>query len=685
MLSSRSKALLASLALISLTFGGMAVGSKAHAGDEARKKDFMLPTVEVTADKRTSIAQKTPLTMEVITAKDIEDAGIKSVEDVFKRIPNLVVSTQYPGSATHMTYRGVHSAKSTEANPIAFYVDDVPMESFYSLDVNLQNIERIEILKGAQGVVYGKNAFAGIVRIITKQPGNEFASRAFTGVDSHGGYEVGGTTSGPIYEDRLFYSLSMSHETDRGYLRATGDTGREKKERNRAKGQLLYTPSDDSKVAFHFDYTQKDLDRAHYGRSDGSVTMRSLASEDDKDTSKALNLAVNGSFTFDNVTFDSISTYRFENNVNFLNYAPINGSGNSKKATDRTEVTQELRIKSNNDGNGLNWLLGVYGSYTDWEMYDGYFDMTTRFQRGKAETRSTEFAPFGQLDYTFADSWKLTAGLRWFNLHRKGDYKNVITGLFPINVHVKPEGTWSEFLPRLNLSYTVDDDKMVYAGISRSALPGGMNWAPFSANAKVKYDTQTAWNYEVGAKTQWLDDTLRINPVLFYSIYEDLQELYFDGMNFTASNPGKKATAYGAEVDMVYLITPQIQLDANIGLTKAYYNEYVGNDGADGKRMLMSPEYTARVGMQYRGESGFFIRGDVNHIGEFYWNGANTLKRGATTLVDARVGWEFDSFDVYLYGKNITDQRYLDFYAKALGLAYTADPGTYGLELAARF
>ncbi|MUM78475.1 TonB-dependent receptor plug domain-containing protein [Pseudodesulfovibrio sp. F-1] len=684
---SQSKVLFVSFALFATLLVAPFLASKATADEESQSKDFMLPTVEVTAEKREMDAQKTPMTMDVITAQDIEDAGIKTIDDVFKRIPNLVVSTQFLGGAAFMTYRGVHSSVSTETNPIVFYVDDVPMESFQAIDVNLANIERIEILKGAQGVIYGKNAFAGIIRIITKKPSNELTGKTFAGADIRGGYDAGGTVSGPIVEDRLLYSLTLSHEYDKGYLRTEGDTKRENKWNNRAKGQLLFTPSDKSNVALHFDYARMDMNRPQYGVSEATVTMNSLASDSDKENTKALNLALNGNFVLDDFTFDTITTQRFENNKYTVDYQPINGMGESGRANDRSEITQEFRISSNDDAEGLRWLTGIYGSYTDWHMYDGYFDMGFAYEEGTARIYSTEVAPFGQVQYPFADAWTLTAGLRWFTLHREARLNHEIAAM-GVDVHIKPEGTWSELLPRINLSYDIDDDKMLYAGVSRSAIPGGFNYLPFSPTEKVKYDTQTAWNYEMGAKTQWLDDTLRINPVVFYSKYYDVQELLWNGVGFSASNPGKEATAYGVELDMVYLVTPEIQADANMGYTKAKYDKYDSSSGGTsgvGKRMVMSPEYTGRVGLQYRGASGFFARGDVNYVSSIYWDGANTYKRDPVTTVDARVGWESESFDVYVYGKNILGARYLGYFSTGNKLAFTADPGTYGFEFAYRF
>lgn len=674
-----------SLTVLFMVLFGAAVAYGADQKKSGRGKGHVLPTVKVTADKRVSDVQKTPITIDVITAEEIEDAGIKSIEDVFKRIPNMVTAS-YPGGITYMTYRGAQSSAGTETNPIVLYVDDVPMETFQTLDANLLDIERIEILKGAQGVVYGKNAYAGVIRIITKKPGNEFAGKLFSGVDSRGGYEAGGTVGGPIVEDKLFYSLTASHNYDRGFIKGSDDAKRSELWNNRIKGQLRLTPVDDSEVAFHFDYARNLANRSQFNTSQGVFTQ-SIASPQDYEKITVLNLGLTGATKFENFTLESVTTGRIEKNKWLMSNTflhPIRGDGG--RDMDRNDVTQEFRIRSNDDSEGVRWLFGLYGSYSDYRM-DAFevFNAPTN-ATGYAPFRlfTGEFAPFGQLEIPITDSLKLTTGLRWHYVRRNGSVKYTL-GPSSKSAHV--EAHWKEFLPRINLSYDIDDSKMVYAGVSRSFIPGGICYYSTTGAGDLKYESQKAWNYEVGAKTEWLDNRLRINPVLFYTMYEDLQEMAYDSGtgNFLASNPGEKATAYGAEVDVTYLITPGLEADASLGYTMAKYNKYESKTqgSLDGNRVMMSPKYTARAGLQYRHDNGLFLRGDVNYIGEFYWEANNKATRSPVTTVDARVGWEFDSFDIYAFGRNIFGARYLDF--RSSFISRMAETETFGIEMTYRF
>lgn len=659
-------------------FGGTAV----FAEEFGQSEDVALPTVRVTAEKRTTDAQKTALTMDVITAQEIEDAGIENIQDVFKLIPNLVVASNYTGGMNHMTYRGAHSSAATETNPLIIYVDDVPIETFQTLDVNLANIERIEVLRGAQGVIYGKNAFAGVIRIITKKPGDTHAGKALAQVNSRGGYGGGGSVSGPIVDNTLYYSLTGTYDLDNGFLKAADNTDREETTNERLKGQVRYTPSDRVDLSLMVDYSNKEIDQPHYNVTSGTVSMTSLASPDDVERSSLLNLALSGSLDFDDFTLESITTDRHEDMYYKMDWTPLGVPGyEAGRDSERQEVTQELRVRSKDDKEGMQWLFGLYGSYTDYDMgmYQnmGLKDVPFRMF-------SSEFAPFGQLEFPLTSSLKLVTGLRWHYVHRNANVTHTTTA-----TQERVEGTWNELAPRVTLSYQIDDDRMVYAGVSRSFIPGGICYSSMSAGNNLKYDSQKAWNYELGAKTEWMDNKLRVNPVLFYNYYTDLQEMTYDSGtgSFIASNPGEEAVAYGVELDVMYLLFKGVEADMSLGYTKAQYKKYTDYTGAsyDNNSIIMSPEFTGRAGLQYRSEAGLFLRGDVNYVSSFYWDGANSYKRSPVLTVDARVGWEWDSFDVYAYGKNIFGTRYLDYYSTANNLAYTAETETFGLEVSCRF
>ncbi|TIH20257.1 hypothetical protein D0S45_02630 [Marinifilum sp. JC120] len=186
--------------------------------EENKQEDYVLKPVKVFANKREQSAQKVPISMTIMDSNKLEDAGIKTLKDVFDRIPNLYTG-ETVGNNRFMSFRGKTTMGFIEANPLIVYVDGVPMDSFLNTDPSLLNIERIEILRGSQSVMYGKSSMGGVINIISKKPTNEKAFTTYGSVGSYLSRELGGLATGPIIEDKVYYSVSAQYEGTDGYMK----------------------------------------------------------------------------------------------------------------------------------------------------------------------------------------------------------------------------------------------------------------------------------------------------------------------------------------------------------------------------------------------------------------------------------------------------------------------------------
>lgn len=679
-------------------------GAPAQAGaDPAQEETYTLPAVTVTADKRETEAQKTPMALTVITAQQLEDAGMASIHDVLVRVPNLGVNPWF-GGTTNMSFRGAMTATGTNANPLIIYIDGVPADTLMNLDASLLNIERVEILRGTQGVVYGKNSLGGIINIISKKPGNTYEG-AITG--KYGSYDtrsLGATVSGPLKEDRLFFSLSVQHNYSGGWMESKNTSEKNALERNRAKGQLLFTPSEKAEFAFHFDYTKGYDGFSPYGLGN-SYPSKSEAFSSDRSKMEILNLGLKGSVHFDALSLESVTTFRSESTQWRWNMFPIEPSiWDSGRDANRKEITQEVRLRSPDGQEGFAWLAGAFFSYADYHINKMYMDyvpipimpgLTLSPSMNQTYREYTkEYAPFAQVELPVSDSFTITAGLRWHYTERKGALGMHINAdgklLGFTDSHSRLKEDWSEFLPRLNFSYRLTDDHMLYAGVSRSFLPGGFNYASTSGVDAV-YDAQTAWNYEIGAKTNWLDKRLSVNLALFYSDFKDLQIMQLDpAINaYVADNAGR-AESYGAELDLLARLTKELDLEMSFGYTHARFTDYKadyagGRHDFDNNKVPFTPKFTGNLALQYRHDSGFFARTEAHYFGKLYWNPDNENSRNDVVTVDARVGWETDHADIYFYGTNIFGARYLHMYTNQTNLGLAAPPQEFGVQFAFRF
>lgn len=674
------------------------------AAKQGEEDPYKLPAITVTADKREADARKTPMALTVISAQELEDAGIKTINDVLTRVPNLGVNPFF-GGTTYMSFRGAMTSTGTNANPLIIYIDGVPSDTIMNLDANLMDVERVEILRGAQGVVYGKNSLGGIINIISKRPGNEYEGKITGQYGTYDARSLGATMKGPIIEDRLFFSFSAQHSYNGGWMKSHENSEKNMMERDRAKGQVLFTPSDEADFAFHFDYTKGYDGFAPYTLGN-SYQSRTEAYSSDRTKMETLNLALRGAVTFDAAVLESISSYRAEDVLWRWNMYPISPAyWKSGRDTKRKELTQEVRLRSPDGKEGFSWLIGGYASYADYDihkMYTGFSPMTvmpgltlTPFMNQPYREYATEVAPFGQIDVPVTDAFKVTAGLRWHYTERKASLHTsfnddaLMIGYADYSGRLKDD--WNELLPRLTFSYNVTDDHMVYAGVSRSFLPGGFNYATMYEGVNATYDSQTAWNYEAGAKTNWLGSRLSVNAALFYSDFKGMQVMQFDPLinGYVADNAGA-AESYGAELDIVARLMKGLDAEISLGYTHARFKDYTvdsagGIQDFDGNKIPYTPKYTGNFALQYRHDAGFFARAEAHWFGKLYWNPDNEESRSGVVTVDARVGWEFEDVDVYLYGTNIFGERYLNMYTNVSNAGIAAAPQEFGVQFTCRF
>lgn len=665
---------------------------------------YTLPAITVTADKRATEVQKTPIALTVITSQDLEDKNIKTVKEALAQVPNLMI-TENMGGRAMMSFRGATNTPS-DTSSIVIYVDGVPVDSVFGIDANLIDIERIEVLRGPQSAIYGKNALGGVINIISKRPTNDYAGKISAYGESWQGFGLNGTVSGPLIEDKLFFSIAASHDSSNGWMDSPNTDKGNEESSSRVKGQLLFTPSEKVEFSLHADYSAiRDGYSPYVLGNDYSRT--SPASQDDKDHVDFFNIALRGMVEFDAAIAESITTYRNENTRFVMDagpWAPLPGS--ALQGNDRiiSEFTQEFRLRSPDNKPGMSWLLGAYGSYAYYDMdilqeydYLGAPGFMSNSSYDQYFTQNTfEFAPFAQVVIPISDAFKVTAGLRWHYTERSASFERVPDAQLsllppPLNAsfayaNSDRQDSWNEFLPKLVLSYDITDDHMVYAGVSRSFAPGGYNYA--AVEGDLTYDSQTAWNYEIGAKTAWLNDRFMANIAFFYSQFENLQVFQYDaGTNlFVADNAGE-ATSYGAEVDLTARLAKGLDAQVGFGYTHARYDKYVDalGNSLDKNRVELTPEVTLNGSLTYRHENGFFATASAYYISQLYWDAGNTEERDPITTVNAKVGYQGDNFEAYVYGKNVFDARYLSYYNSASRVGFIAEPQTFGVELAYRF
>lgn len=686
------------------------------AEDPAASDDvYQLPTVTVTADKRTTDVQKTPSSITVMSRTKLEDANIDTIEKVLQRIPNMNFS-QFTGGANFMSIRGITTSAGTSTSPIVMYLDGVPVDTFFNLDAPLMDIERIEILRGPQSAIYGKNAMGGVINVISRKPTNEWHGTLQADYGSFNTQRYAAAISGPLIEDKLYLALSGSHYSTDGYMNHD-DTWYGNQERTeRFKGMLRFTPTEDIDISFHLNYTARRDGYSNLIWGD-EPTLDSIANKDDYLHSDIWNMALQMSFDFDPVTFESITTYRTENldygidmqpayqymfntDPRYQDLGAVLDSVNTGRNNTRKEFTQEFRLRSPDDEEGVRWLLGVFGGYTDMNIRESYSDTLgsamgyplSMWSNQPSHEYTQDYAAFGEITIPLLDKLNVTLGLRAQQTYKKINVDSIAESEMMNmqrveNASFHESDSWFELLPKFNISYQLTDDIMFYGGVNRSFIPGGFNNAT-TTGIDMTYDAQTAWNYEIGAKTEWFDKRFLLNLALFHSAVEDMQVMKYDigSMSYLSDNAGS-ARIYGVEVDAMARLLPGLDAEFSFGYLWTRFDDYstvdsygIRHDYA-GNKIPYTPDYTASFALQYRHEKGFFARGEVLHYGQLYWSEASDYKRDPVTLLNARVGYEFEPFAVYVYGNNLTDAKYLNYYTATSNYGMMARPREIGVQL----
>lgn len=291
-----------------------------------------------------------------------------------------------------------------------------------------------------------------------------------------------------------------------------------------------------------------------------------------------------------------------------------------------------------------------------------------------SDTQSDSLGIFAHTDYNVRDNLILTAGLRYDK-----DKIETADGLS----NYKNDKSYSEISPKIGLKYVLNQNITSYVSISKGYKAGGYYMmAPTNLRS---YDKETMWNYEVGFKSKCLDNKLTLNMSVYYMDITDMQvAAYLDPTSAYVSNAAT-ATNKGAEIEIDYKILNNLNVFANLGYSEAkfdkfddYYGEYSGNYNP------YAPKYNYALGFKYRDEKGIFAKFDISGQSSFYTNKANTIENKGFALLNAKIGYETEHYEIYLYCNNITDQDYglegyFDYYTMV------SPPRETGISIAYRF
>jgi iron complex outermembrane recepter protein len=687
-------------------------------GNIAIAQNLALEEIVVTAERRVGNLQSTPVAVSAFTADKLENLQVDETLDLANNVPNLVLYTGVanPGMV-NLYMRGAGEQIGglvTSESAVGLYVDNVYNARLSAANFDLVDIERIEVLRGPQGTLYGRNSMTGALKIVTREANGETWAKGSVGYGSFDEITVSAGGGFALVEDAVGMTVSTQYrDQSDGWLenRATGED-RGVREVFSLRGKMSYFGSDTFKATLSGYYSDDDND----GLTPVAVNSVTLENQtggvrtvQSPNPSDGFTEQYGGSLDMEweigDVTLQSVTAY-----IDVKDGFRFDLSGGVEVAPstfvtliDRTSVasssqwSQELQLSGKSFDDRLDWIVG--GFYFD-EQADQQIDDVIFFNAlvpTIIDQESKSYALFAQGTYQLTDRLSGTAGVRWTK-----DEKS-LTGQIDtffgsgIPALVDREDDWSVFTPRVGLDYQVSDDVFVYGSVSRGYRAGGYNGLtvanPTSFN--TPFDPETVWAFELGSKADLLDNRVRVNTALFLNKFNDIQQSSTLGAGATAIQNVGNVDVYGIETEITAIVTDALEIFGHVTVQDESYKELDPGSVAATQglgRLSHLSKLQTQLGFTYEhdlSDSGSIVLGsDYSHRSNYFSDAANQPinRSGTIDLVNGFVSYRADGgkWKATLSGKNLTGNDYSKIglvLAAPNGIRFVNEPTTWKLQI----
>jgi iron complex outermembrane receptor protein len=590
--------------------------------------------ITVSAQRRDANLQEVPISISSFSVEDMERLQINAVGDVAAAVPNMkTYDVTANASAMQVFMRGAgvqNPGFNASESPVGFYVDDVYRGRLATANVDLTDIERVEVLRGPQGTLYGRNTVAGAVKFITKTPGDEFWGDASVAYGNYKTSKVTASVGGPLIEGKLAGSLAMLyHDREDGWI-SRGSAGGEKlgEFTNTAlRGKLHWYEGDVFDAEFSIAYVDGDNDGYNgipYGPGatnpgqplEGFYTSPVTDANAGYGDTYQLNTGLNMSWDLGSVLMKSITSYSDIDDE--FGFDLVGGAASPfgffvESDSNNTTISQEFSISGDAfaDTIPFHWIAGLFYMNEDGEQtYNPATAITGVSEDSKTETNS--YAIYGEGTWDISEKFAMTLGARVTRDEKEFTDDCAGAGCTPTDPwSLDLDDTFTEFTPRILLEYQLAENTMLWGSLSRGYQAGGYQTLCFGnqdCSAQV-YNPETVTSSELGVKSDFFDNTIRINAAGWYAQYSDIQQTVVNqnDFSFPLVNAGD-VDVLGFDVEAYWSPNEQFNAFAILG----YANESFGSNNQTGSNDLPGlAETTARAGVNWRAPIQFAADWDL--------------------------------------------------------------------------
>ncbi len=714
----------------------MAANSAMACAQEAETEVFQLDEIVVTARKKVESLQDVPIAVSAVTGPQLLERGIDQFDELLLTIPNASQSGGIAGGLQGLiSIRGISTLVRFVGleTGVGFYVDGVYAGRPESFNQDLIDIERVEVLKGPQGAVFGKNTIAGAINIVTETPDEEFRAKLETQYGNFNQFKVRGAVSGALIDDKLYASVSGGYTRRDGFVENIYPGGEDLDNANNGSGRLKlrFTPNGSTEFILTGDFLSEDINASFFevaeiGLPAGAIfdaeTVDTLNTpfQVNSDQPNSLERNIYGVSLTSNIyigdgTWTTVLGYRdtsfdakldddklpvrffvdtFSSDTEFFSAE----TRYSASIGDRVNYTVGAYYFTQEAGNVSNFALGDF--LTGAAGVEPPLDLTS-----SVDTDS--YALFFNADYALNERFTLEVGGRYLSEKKEAVHNQVDgTGLFG-NVAFDLSRRDNDFAPTVSLSYDVDGANTVYLRYAQGFKSAGFNTDIISAAANQQVDPELATTYEIGYKTVSFNNRLRANAAIFYTEYEDLQVATITSAAVSLENAAQ-AEILGVELDVAAVLSKHFDITGSVGYLDATYGDFEGcpAGGAiavtpltncDGNRLNLAPEFTTALAGTFHYPvndtlGDLVISANWNYRTEVFFEPQNEdrLSGQGRHLLNARVGFAAEQWQFFIWAKNLTNETFVNFADDRSAIlvsttrAYGA-PRTYGATLRLQF
>jgi len=772
----------------------------------AVKENQGLEVITVTSQKRSQRLQDVPTSINAFTENELKDLGITNAVDIANAIPNIELNSAGGNGNQIITIRGVglNDFSLNNTPTTAVHIDEVPLSSNAMTGFSIFDLERVEVLKGPQGTLFGRNSTAGVINFITQKPTDITEGYVTATVGNYDTLNLEGAIGGAL-TDSVTARLSIKSETsDKGFQTNSNPdaswTENGEVDKFAARIQLMWT-GDDTTVLANI-HTGSDKSQPWLPQSegttgvDGTPCASALVGRPDpsecfidgffgaayqgiSDTDGDVN---SGNYDFKPVADDEYNGFslRIDHELSFATFTSLTGADNFhyRHKTDLDGIagmdlqeiagfigldindswqtanilhqyedfevdqfTQEFRLTSTTDGD-LKWITGLFYASEDIKNSTGYasdnfglfaslpFDFggygaiienTGAVFNHDFEQKNTSHAIFAQFDYALSDTTNVSFGTRYTKDDK--DFEDEAYGLdnagkrvvkiMPYAVDPQDLTTLKQSFNTSNVSWKVgmdhkiEDDWMVYGGVSKGNKSGGFpGTIPFAEADVAAYGDETIISYELGSKLSALDNTFRLDVTAFYYDYQDMQGVYATTEGFDTLNRVGDAKVKGLEMSGSWLLTESLTwnfsaavLDTEISNSVENVGDALGNPtDFNGNELSHAPKQSASTSVNWTNDiadnlllsvqinaaykSDFYLRYDNDPSS--HWDESSLVLGSRITLSNMDETWS-----ISLWGRNITDEEIPSYQSFSLAkqdhFVFYNQPATFGIDFTYRF